>query len=141
MRKLIEKINIPEFFDGWDQDQGRGEFKNPYSHERCCFGARLSYFFLKLKDIGFKKEYQAGRDWFYNQTEKLGWSQNQVNYAFYMCGADLNPFGVRAWRLPCKQVLQNLQKMEKPPTKEQFINLCKIINDYDYDYYLKAGLI
>jgi len=133
MKTLIQKINIPEFFEGWKQDQNEGSFTN--NEKNCCFGARLAFIFLscdpKYDSIfneidSFLDYYKVGESWFYNQAEKLGFSKSEVNWAFYLAGTGTTcPFNGASWSLPCNQVLQNLQKMEKPPTKEQYISALK----------------
>jgi len=122
MRKLIEKINTPEFFDGWTQDQNIGNASN-----KCCFGARIIFLFREVRNEYQKcySDYLIARDWFYKQAAKLGWSFPEVNRAFYVAGATHLPFGEQEWRLSAKQVLQNLQKMEKPPTQNETFKYAK----------------
>jgi len=77
-------------------------------------------------------ERNVGESWFYSQAAKLGFSESQVNRAFYVAGATHLPLSQEMWRLPAKQVLQNLQNMEKPPTKEQFYAALKENGHIDY---------
>jgi len=117
MRKLIEKINTPEFFSGWVMDQSEAICATNNTN-KYCFGTRLSIIFCKNyhKKHYFDSDWRCGEAWFYDQAEELNYTEEQVRYSFFLAGASPYPFSTEKWRLPCKKVLNNLLAMEKPPS-------------------------
>jgi len=129
MKQLIQKINTPEFFDGWIQDQNEDKeieyfLDSPF---HCSFGTRITWLFRNNREFSSLENFNDlfGETWFYDEASELGWSEVEVNFAFYVAGASPYPFSTEKWRLPCKKVLNNLLAMEKPPTEKEVIYFAK----------------
>ena len=117
---LLKKLNLNDNI----LDQ-----KMPTYYNGCgCLGAHIAHTFLK------ERTYPYGKNYLFKKLEDIGWSNDDILYTMAYCGTNLYSFSCAAWRLPVKDVIKNLLKIEKPITKAKFKSLYNS-RGYDKDGY------